>query len=129
MKLIIKKSNYEQLNSSSFKGNLLDVCKWLNFVEDTMHVQFPSDRITMNILIEDDFTAHYMYMKNGAYYTYHRLPMNSSFYCYCSFDRKARPISFDYVSKNANILNRFILGVMFLRHVETVEIDTRKYKC
>ena len=53
MKLIIKKSDYENAAKAPFvKRNLVEVCKWFNFIEDDMHVQFQDERITSRISLD-----------------------------------------------------------------------------
>lgn len=129
MKLIIEKESCERLYKSSFEENLLDVCRWINFVEDNMNVWLPSDRIFVKIEFDQLSISPYVYMKNGAYEIYHRLPVKSSWDCYCALDGKHFPLAFIYINKESDAFNGFILGAMFLRGTQTIEIDTRKYKC
>lgn len=129
MKLIIKKESYERLCRSSLEENLLDVCKWINFFEDNTNARFSSDRIVVGIKFDQSPIPNYIYMKNGAYEIYHRLPMKSSWDCYCALDGKHFPLCFIYVNREVGAFNEFILGAMLLRGTQTVEIDTRKHKC
>ena len=128
MKLIIKKSDYENAAKAPFvKRNLVEVCKWFNFIEDDMHVQFPDERITLKIELDYFIASPNMYTKNGAHRTYHILPTRGSWDCYCSMSSNKIPVSFIYINKRADIFNGFSLYIPFSRDAEVVEIDTRTY--
>ena len=128
MKLIIKKSNYENSAKEHFvKRNLVEVCKWFNFIEDDMHVQFPDERITLEIVLDYFIADPNMYTKNGAHRTYHMLPTRGSWDCYCFMPSNKIPVSFIYINKSADIFNCFLLYIPFSRDAEVVEIDTRTY--
>ena len=71
MKLIVEKSNYKKDAEAPFvKRNLVEVCKWFNFIEDNMHVQFPNEHITLKIELDYFIASPNMYTKNGAHRTY-----------------------------------------------------------
>lgn len=129
MKLVIRRERYEQIIKHHAKENLLDVCRCINFIEDNTNARFSSDHITLGFAFDGLSTAPDVYMKNGAYDMYHRLPMKSSWDCYCAFDRNHLPIDFIYINRDADEINRFVLGAMLLHSAVTIEIDTRKYKC
>ena len=128
MKLIIKKSNYENSAKEHFvKRNLVEVCKWFNFIEDDMHVQFPDERITLEIELDYFIADHNIYTKNGVYIDHQMLPTRGSWDCYCSMSSNKIPVSFIYINKSADIFNGFSLYIPFSRDAEVVEIDTRTY--
>ena len=128
MKLIIKKSSYENDMKVRFaKENLLEVCKWFNFIEDNMHVQFPDERITLKIGLDYFIGAPNMYTKNGVHRTYQMLPTRGLWDCYCLLASNKIPLHFIYINKSEDIFNSFSLGAPFGRDVEVVEIDTRTY--
>lgn len=128
MKLVIKKSNYENNAKAPFvKRNLAEVCKWFNFIEDNMHVQFPDEHITLKIELDYFIASPNMYTKNGAHRTYQMLPTRGSWDCYCFMPSNKIPAHFIYINKGVNIFNAFLLGAPFGRDAEVVEIDTRTY--
>ena len=128
MKLIVEKSNYKKDVEAPFvKRNLVEVCKWFNFIEDNMHVQFPDERITLEIWLDYFIAEPDMYTKNGAHRTYQMLPTRGSWDCYCFMLSSKIPRRFIYINKSANIFNIFSFGDTFCRDAEVVEIDTRTY--
>lgn len=128
MKLIIKKSNYENTAKAHFvKRNLVEICKWFNFIEDNMHVQFPYERITLRIGLDYFIASPNMYTKNGANTVYQMLPTRGSWDCYCLLASNKIPLHFIYINKSANIFNGFSFGVSFSIDAELAEIDTRTY--
>ena len=128
MKLIVEKSNYKKDAEAPFvKRNLVEVCKWFNFIEDDMHVQFPDERITLEIELDYFIADHNIYTKNGVYTDHQMLPTRGSWDCYCSMSSNKIPVSFIYINKGADIFNGFSLYIPFSRDAEVVEIDTRTY--
>ena len=128
MKLIIKKSNYENDTREPFvKRNLVEVCKWFNFIEDDMHVQFPYEHINLGIFLDYFIVNPNMYTKNGLNTAYQMLPTRGLWDCYCLMASNKIPVNFIYINKKADIFNSFSFGDTFGRDAEIVEIDTRIY--
>ena len=128
MKLIIKKSDYENAAKAPFvKRNLVEVCRWFNFIEDDMHVQFPDERITSRISLDYFIGNPDIYTKNGMDTRYQMLPTRGLWDCYCLLASNKVPLNFIYINKIADIFNAFSFGVSFSRDTEVVEIDTRTY--
>lgn len=128
MKLIIKKSDYENAEKAPFvKRNLVEVCKWFNFIEDDMHVQFPDERITLRIGLDYFIGNPDIYTKNGMKTYYQMLPTRGLWDCYCLMAPNKIPLNFIYINKSADIFNCFSFGLSFSRDAEVVEIDTRTY--
>lgn len=128
MKLVIKKSNYENDAKAPFvKRNLVEVCKWFNFIEDNMHVQFQDEHISLEIELDYFIASPNMYTKNGAHTDHQMLPTRGSWDCYCAMSSNKIPLNFIYINKSADIFNSFSLHIPFARDAEVVEIDTRTY--
>ncbi len=135
MKFTITKANYVTCTvAKSAKANLLDVCKWFNFIEDDMHVQFPDDHITLRIAFDYFIAGPDNYMKNGVYIghnrrgiNHQRLPAHDDWDSYCLFSSNKIPVQFVYINKGANIFNGFEFGVQLDGDLEWMEIDTRTY--
>ena len=128
MKLIVKKSNYENDAKAPFvKRNLVEVCKWFNFIEDDMHIQFPDEHINLQIGLDYFIANPDMYTRNGVNTRYQMLPTRGSWDCYCLMASNKMPLHFIYINKSANIFNGFSFDVSFSRDAEVAEIDTRTY--
>ena len=128
MKLIVKKSNYENAAKAPFvKRKLVEICKWFNFIEDDMHVQFPDEHINLRIFLDYFIENPNMYTKNGVNTAYQMLPTRGSWDCYCLMASNKIPVSFIYINKKADIFNSFSFGAPFSKDAEVVEIDTRIY--
>lgn len=135
MKFTITKVNYiTGTVTNSGKANLLDVCKWFNFIEDDMHVQFPDDHITLRITFDHFIAGSDGYMENGVYLcgsrhaTGHlKLPAYGDWDSYCLFSCNKIPLQFVYINKSVDIFNGFEFGVQLDGDLEQMEIDTRAY--
>lgn len=133
MKFTITKANYITCTvAKSAKVNLLDVCKWFNFIEDDMHVQFPDDHITLRIAFDYFIANPSNYMNNGVFgvhsWTNHlKLPTHDNWESYCLFASNKIPVQFVYINKHADIFSGFEFGVQLDRDLEWMEIDTRTY--
>lgn len=128
MKLIVEKSNYENDAEAPFvKRNLVEVCKWFNFIEDNMHIRFPDECIPFKIELDYFIASPNMYTKNGAHTAYQMLPTRGSWDCYCLIPPNKIPVHFIYINKSADIFNSFSFGAPFRRDAKVVEIDTRTY--
>ena len=135
MKLIVKRANYEaKLKTGFAKTNLLEICKWFNFIEDNSLVEFPDDNITMSVTLDYFIDSPDCYVNNGVYYSAygmaigHKLPTRPLWSCYCVSAYNKIPTQFAFLNKSSDIFNVFNFGAQFpVLETDLVEIDTRTY--
>lgn len=135
MILTIKKADYKsKLKADFVKNNLLEVCKWFNFIEDNGLTDFPDNHITMYINLDYHIDLPDCYMNNGVYfYSYsmtigRKLPTRPTWDCYCIFAPNKIPMQFVFINKTSNIFNSFNFGAQFSAlETDLVEIGTREY--
>lgn len=135
MILTIKKADCEsKLNTDLVKNNLLETCKWFNFIEDNNLAEFPDNHITMSIALDYYINSPDCYMNNGYYFSSYsmavgrKLPARPTWDCYCIFAQNKIPVQFVFINKTSNIFNSFNFGAQFpVLETDLVEIDTREY--
>lgn len=135
MILTIKKADREsKLRTDLVKNNLLEICKWFNFIEDNGLAEFPDNHITMSIALDYYIDSPDYYMNNGYYFNSYsmavgcKLPARPTWDCYCVFAPNKIPMQFVFINKTSNIFNSFNFGIGFSAlETDFVEIDTREY--
>lgn len=135
MILTIKNVDHEsKLKIDLVKNNLLEICKWFNFIEDNNLAEFPDNHITMYVTLDYHIDSPHCYMNNGVYFSSYgmaigrKLPTRPTWDCYCVFSPNKIPMQFVFINKTSNIFNSFNFGAQFSAlETDLVEIDTREY--
>lgn len=135
MILTIKNADREsKLKIDLVKNNLLEICKWFNFIEDNNLAEFPDNHITMSTALDYYIDSPDRYMNNGVYFGSYgmavgrKLPARPTWDCYCIFAPNKIPTQFVFINKTSNIFNSFNFGAQFSAlETDLVEIDTREY--
>lgn len=135
MIFIIKKADREtKLKTDFVKNNLLETCRWFNFIEDNGLAEFPDNHITMSVALDYFIDSPDRYMNNGVYFSLYgsatgrKLPTRPTWDCYCVFASNKIPMQFVFVNKHCDIFNAFNFGAQFSAlETDLMEIDTRTY--
>lgn len=135
MKIIINKENYAAgVRTDSAKANLVEVCRWFNFLEDSMNVQFGEKSFVLRASLDNFVSSKYRYTNNGIIFgdgvspKYHHLPSRDGWLCYYCCNVNKVPAYFVFVNKEKDIFNSFEFNNLITADIsKLMTIDTRTY--
>lgn len=128
MILTIKKADYEsKLKTDLVKNNLLEICKWFNFIEDNGLTVFADNHITMYVTLDYHIDSPNRYMNNGVYFSSYgmavgglrqsssvRIPCsipNVMMYLWMQYDEKYMCLMFHEVGQKEIYVHRYVSRV------------------